>query len=135
MQHLETNYVYENYKDKVQNSVLLSIELIKSIENNNNFPGLSLIPKAKRQEIRDKNVKMREDLKKILEGVVNTYKGIKSHDDRSTVYVVRTIWFSILFVSLLFMFVDMNNEHFGNQLLRAADAAATWATEKVVKLF
>lgn len=134
-QHLDIKFPYQTYKDKVQSSILLAIELINSIENNNNFPGLSLMPKSKRQEIRDKNIKMREDLKKILEAVVKTYRQYKHQDDRSTVYVVRALWFSLLFVVVLGFSIDMHKDRLDIHALHAADAAASWITEKFIKLF
>lgn len=96
----EKDFVYPNFKLKAERYVSHAIDLILAIEANRKFSDLSSLTRSKQQELKEKFNKHSEELKIMLEKVELAYKDLRIKDSRSTHYLVRSVWISILIVSI-----------------------------------
>ncbi|MBC7459050.1 MAG: hypothetical protein H7235_12270 [Bdellovibrionaceae bacterium] len=106
-QFSEKDFVYPNFKLKVERYLSHAIDLILAIEANRKFSDLSSLTRSKQQELKEKFNKHSEELKIMLEKVELAYNDLRIKDSRSTQYVVQSVWLSILIVSISALILDM----------------------------
>lgn len=99
-QFSEKDFVYPNFKLKAERYISHAIDLILAIEANRKFSDLSSLTRSKQQELKEKFNKHSEELKMMLEKVELAYNDLRIKDSRSTHYVVRSVWLSVLIVSI-----------------------------------
>lgn len=103
----EKDFVYPNFKLKAERYISHAIDLILAIEANRKFSDLSSLTRSKQQELKEKFNKHSEELKLMLEKVELAYNDLRVKDSRSTHYVVRSVWLSILIVSISALVLDV----------------------------
>lgn len=108
-QFSEKDFVYPNFKLKAERYIAHSIDLILAIESNRKFSGLSSLTRSKQQELKEKFNKHSDELKSMLEKVEISYNNLRFKDSRSTHYVVRSIWLSVLIISLSALILEIFN--------------------------
>ncbi len=96
----EKDFIYPNFKLKAERYVSHAIDLILAIESNRKFSDLSSLTRSKQQELKDKFNKHSEELKLMLEKVELAYNDLRIKDSRSTRYLVRSMWISILMIAV-----------------------------------
>lgn len=106
-QFSEKDFIYPNFKAKAERYVSQAIDLILAIESNRKFAELSSLTRSKQQELKDKFNKHSEELKMMLEKVEVVYNDLQVKDTRSTQYVVKSVWLSILIVSISALVLDI----------------------------
>lgn len=105
----EKDFVYPNFKLKAERYINHAIDLILAIESNRKFSDLSSLTRSKQQELKEKFNKHSEELKLMLEKVELAYNDLRVKDSRSTHYVVRSVWLSVLIVSISALVLDVFN--------------------------
>ncbi len=105
----EKDFVYPNFKLKAERYINHAIDLILAIESNRKFSDLSSLTRSKQQELKEKFNKHTEELKIMLEKVEVAYNDLRIKDSRSTHYVVRSVWLSVLIVSISALVLDVFN--------------------------
>ncbi len=103
----EKDFVYPNFKSKAERYVSQAIDLILAIESNRKFADLSSLTRSKQQELKEKFNKHSEELKMMLEKVEAVYSDLRTKDSRSTRYVVKSVWLSIMLVSISALVLDI----------------------------
>ena len=103
----EKDFVYPNFKLKAERYVSHAIDLILAIESNRKFSDLSSLTRSKQQELKDKYNKHSEELKLMLEKVELAYNDLRIKDSRSTRYLVRSMWISILMIAVSALVLDV----------------------------
>ena len=103
----EKDFVYPNFKIKAERYVSHAIDLILAIESNRKFSDLSSLTRSKQQELKEKFNKHSEELKIMLEKVELAYNDLRIKDSRSTQYLVKSVWLSILIVAVSALFLDV----------------------------
>lgn len=88
---------FKNFHEKTHRFVSHSSDLVRAIRTKRNFPGLNQLTRAKQQELRDKFKEHFNELQYTLGKVEKIYTDLKISDARSTVWVIRSFFYSILF--------------------------------------
>lgn len=88
---------FKNFHEKTHRFVSHSGDLVRAIRTKRNFPGLNQLTRAKQQELRDKFKEHFNELQYTLGKVEKIYTDLKISDARSTVWVIRSFFYSILF--------------------------------------
>jgi hypothetical protein len=105
----EKDFVYPNFKLKAERYISHAIDLILAIESNRKFSDLSSLTRSKQQELKEKFSKHNEELKVMLDKVELAYNDLRVKDSLSTRYLVRSMWFSILIVSVSLLVLEVVN--------------------------
>lgn len=87
---------FQNFHQKTDRFISHSSDLVKAIRTKRSFPGLNQLTRAKQQELRDKFKEHFNELQYALGKVEKIYSDLKISDARSTVWVVRTFFYSVL---------------------------------------
>ena len=100
---LNSDFVYTNYKLKIEKYISYSIDIVLALEANKNYAGYSSLTRAKQQELRTKYKRHLDELTGLLNKIQLVYMGLKFKDNQSTQYVVKSVWISavIVFAGLL----------------------------------
>ena len=106
---------YPNYKKKTERFFNQSVDLVKAIETKMGFPNLSALPPSKQEEIFQKIEENWQDLKLSLRRVKGIEKDLRDADARSSIYVVKAIFFSAIFLLAVFIFNEAHRV-FGNSV-------------------
>lgn len=89
---------FPSFHDKITRYIGHSIDLIYAIKAKRNFPGINSLTRAKQQELREKFKEHFQELQYILKKVEKAEHDLKVEDARSTIYVVRALWFALISV-------------------------------------
>jgi len=100
---------YPDFKNRVQRFVNHSVDLIYAIKAKRSFPGISSLTRAKQQELREKFKEHLRELQYSLKKIEKNQTDLRVADARSTIYVVRAAWYSILAVAALGFFLEVTN--------------------------
>lgn len=101
--------VYPNFKQRVYRYVNHSTDLIYAIKTKRNFPGMSSLTRAKQQELYEKFKQHFYELQFVLKKIEKIQKDLRIEDVRSTVYVVRAMWYSGFAILCLAFVLDVIN--------------------------
>jgi hypothetical protein len=100
---------YPNYKAKTDRLFDHSSELIKAIEAKIKFPNLNQLPQSKQDEIFLKIYENWEDLKLSLRRIQSIERDLMIQDSRSSIYVVKAVLFSVVFLLLVYIFNEFSH--------------------------
>lgn len=92
---------FPSFHDKISRYVSHSIDLIYAIKAKRNFPGINSLTRAKQQELREKFKEHFQELQYVLKKVEKVEHDLRLEDARSTIYVVRAVWFGMVAVVTL----------------------------------
>lgn len=92
---------YPNFKPRISRYVNHSIDLIYAIKAKRSFHGINSLTRAKQQELREKFKGHFRELQETLKTVEHIQGDLRIQDARSTIYVVRALWVSL--VAIVFM--------------------------------
>ena len=106
---LERPSEYPDFKGKVTRYIHHSIDLIYAIKAKRSFPGINSLTRAKQQELREKFKEHYKELQYILKVVEKIQGDLRIADVRSTIYVVRALWFAALGIIILAFWLDIVN--------------------------
>jgi len=106
-QFSEKDFAYPSFKLKTERYISHAIDLILTIEASCNFFDLSSMTQSKQQELKEKFNKHLVELKTMLEKVEMAYNNLRVKDNRSTKYVVKSVWLSVLIVSISALVLDV----------------------------
>lgn len=104
---LEQPSEYPNFKSKITRYIHHSVDLIYAIKAKRSFPGINSLTRAKQQELREKFKEHFRELQYVLKVVEKIQGDLRIQDARSTIYVVRALWFSLLGVVLLAFWIEI----------------------------
>src|SRR5437868_3536587 len=91
---------YPDFKERVGRFVSHSMDLIYAIKAKRSFPGISSLTRAKQQELREKFKEHLRELQYSIKKIEKNQTDLRVHDVRSTIYVVRAIWYSVVAISI-----------------------------------
>lgn len=91
---LEKPSEYPNFKDKIRRFIHHSTDLIYAIKAKRSFPGINSLTRAKQQELREKFKEHYKELQYSIKMIEKIQSDLRVQDARSTIYVVRALWFS-----------------------------------------
>ncbi|WP_413291425.1 hypothetical protein [Bdellovibrio sp. HCB337] len=98
---------YPDFKSRVSRFVNHSVDLIYAIKAKRSFPGISSLTRAKQQELREKFKEHLQELQYSIKKIEKNQTDLRVTDARSTIYVVRATWYSIVAVSILGFFLEV----------------------------
>lgn len=104
---LERPSDYPNFQSKITRFINHSIDLIYAIKAKRSFPGINSLTRAKQQELREKFKEHFRELQYVLKVVEKVHGDLRIQDVRSTIYVVRALWFSAVAIILLAFWLEM----------------------------
>jgi hypothetical protein len=100
---------YPDFKDRVGRFISHSIDLIYAIKAKRSFPGISSLTRAKQQELREKFKEHLRELQYSIKKIEKNQTDLRVQDVRSTIYVIRAFWYSIVSISILGFFLEATN--------------------------
>lgn len=98
---------YPDFKDRVGRFVNHSVDLIYAIKAKRSFPGISSLTRAKQQELREKFKEHLKELQYSIKKIEKNQTDLRVSDARSTIYVVRAVWYSVIAISILGFFLEV----------------------------
>lgn len=98
---------YPNFKDKVHRYITHSIDLVYAIKAKRHFPGMSSLTRTKQQELREKFKEHFRELNQSLKKIEKIETDLRVQDVRSTIYVVKALWWSGLAILLFAFWMDI----------------------------
>lgn len=98
---LEEPSEYPDFKNKIGRFVSHCIDLIYAIKAKRSFPGISSLTRAKQQELREKFKEHLRELQYSIKKIEKIQADLRINDVRSTIYVIRAIWYSVVGISVL----------------------------------
>lgn len=107
--HLKEKSEYPEYHERVERFVKHGVDLIYAIKAKRSFPGIHALTRAKQQELRDKFKEHFEELIYSLKKIEKIKTDLRIQDARSTIYVIKTLWYSILAIVVLMFIIDIND--------------------------
>lgn len=125
---------YPNFKDKTLRYNQHAIDLIYAIKAKGSFPGLTSLTRAKQQELREKFKSHFKELQAVLRIIENIQGDLRVQDARSTIIVVRAMWFSILAIVALALWMDVSGGLAKTSFLVFDDffgQFANWVADKI----
>ncbi len=100
---------YPDFKERTSRLINHSIDLIYAIKAKRSFPGISSLTRAKQQELREKfKVHLRE-LQLSIKKIEKNLTDLRVSDARSTIYVVKATWYSIVAITALGFALEISN--------------------------
>jgi hypothetical protein len=100
---------YPTFRQKVERLVSHSIDLVYAIKAKRNFPGLSSLTRAKQQELREKFKEHFKELQMVLQRIEKIQIDLRIQDARSTIYIIRALWFAGASIALLAFIMEVYN--------------------------
>ncbi|MGZ3748330.1 MAG: hypothetical protein ACXWRE_13195 [Pseudobdellovibrionaceae bacterium] len=100
---------YPDFKERISRFVNHCIDLIYAIKAKRSFPGISSLTRAKQQELREKFKQHLKELQFSIKKIEKNQTDLRVSDARSTIYVVRALWYSIVAIVSLWFFLDISN--------------------------
>lgn len=98
---------YPDFRSRVGRFVNHSIDLIYAIKAKRSFPGISSLTRAKQQELREKFKEHLHELQYSIKKIEKNQTDLRVTDARSTIYVVRATWYSVVLISILGFFLEV----------------------------
>lgn len=123
---------YPDFKEKVIRFVNHSVDLIYAIKAKRSFPGISSLTRAKQQELREKFKEHLRELQFSIKKIEKNQIDLRVADARSTIYVIRAAWYSILAISALGFFLDISNGLAKTSIV-VVDDAVTRTTDWILR--
>ncbi len=93
---------YPQYQRKTERLFEHAAGLVRAIETKIGFPNLGGLAQSKQDEIHQKTLENWEDLKLSLRRIRTVERDLLVEDAKSSIYVVRAILFSIVFLLVVF---------------------------------
>lgn len=119
---------YPNFRSKTERFISHSIDLVYAIKAKRSFPGVSSLTRAKQQELREKFKGHFRELTQTLKIVEKIQTDLRIEDVRSTIYVVKALWYAIVAIIGTAFIIEMTSgffleivREFGNMAGEAAD--------------
>jgi len=106
---LASDTEYPDFKDRIGRFVSHCIDLIYAIKAKRSFPGISSLTRAKQQELREKFKEHLRELQYSIKKIEKNQADLRIQDARSTIYVVRAAWYSIILVALLGFVMEISS--------------------------
>jgi hypothetical protein len=100
---------YPDFKARTGRLINHCIDLIYAIKAKRSFPGISSLTRAKQQELREKFKEHLKELQFTIKKIEKNQTDLRVADARSTIYVVRAAWYSLLAIVSLWFFLDISN--------------------------
>lgn len=104
---LEQDSPYPDLRGKIERFVSHSIDLVRAIKTKRNFPGISSLTRAKQQELREKFREHLKELEYALNKIEKVQTDLRIHDARSTIWIVRAIFYSLLVGFLIMVYTHL----------------------------
>ncbi|HEY8269543.1 MAG TPA: hypothetical protein VIG33_01535, partial [Pseudobdellovibrionaceae bacterium] len=100
---------FPDFKERTYRFINHCIDLIYAIKAKRSFPGISSLTRAKQQELREKFKEHLRELQFSIKKIEKNQKDLRVSDARSTIYVVRTAWYSVVALVSLWFFLEISN--------------------------
>lgn len=99
---------YPDFKTRNQRFINHSIDLIYAIKAKRSFPGISSLTRAKQQELREKFKEHLRELQYSIKKIEKNQTDLRVADARSTIYVVRATWYSVVTLAAMGFFLEIS---------------------------
>lgn len=91
---------YPEFRGRITRYIDHCIDLIFAIKAKRNFPGINSLTRAKQQELREKFKEHFKELQSMIMKIEKVERDLGIADVRSTIHVVRALWFAIIAIIL-----------------------------------
>lgn len=108
--YLEVKKEYPEFSPRVEQLMKHSKELINAIRSKRSLPTLSQLTMSKQKEIMDHVVSHFNELKTTLKTIERIAKDVTLSDIRSTVWLIKTVSYVVIGLSVLFFLKNFNSE-------------------------
>lgn len=125
----ESESPYPDFKQKTGRFIAHCIDLVYAIKAKRNFPGMNSLTRSKQQELREKFKTHLRELQNSLTRVEVIRHDLQIKDARSTIYIVKALWYAGFSILLLAFCLELFNglaENSINVSIDAADSGADW---------
>jgi hypothetical protein len=106
---LNADSEYPDFKVRIGRFINHSIDLIYAIKAKRSFPGISSLTRAKQQELREKFKEHLKELQQCIKIIEKNQTDLRVADARSTIYVVRAVWYSVALISLMAFYLEITH--------------------------
>lgn len=100
---------YPSFRQKVERLTSHSVDLVYAIKAKRNFPGLTSLTRAKQQELREKFKEHFRELEMVLKRIEKIQVDLRIEDARSTIYIIRALWFAGASIAILSFIIEIVN--------------------------
>lgn len=113
---------YPKFKEKTERYIAHAIDLVNAIRAKRNFPGMKSLTMAKQQELGEKFATHFHELQYTLKKVEKIQVDVRIEDVRSTVWIVKTLAYSILMIGIVAFALDVSHGLFTTTIVVIDDA-------------
>ncbi len=114
---------FPNFKIKTERFVSHCIDLVYAIKAKKNFPGYSLLTRSKQQEIMDKITDHYNELQDTLSKIDKVIIQLKRDDIKSTMWVFRAVVYSVWFLLIVSLVIEVTGGLYRVGLVVVEDSA------------
>jgi len=131
---IDTPSDYPDFKSRIGRFVNHSVDLIYAIKAKRSFPGIASLTRAKQQELREKFKEHLKELQYSIKKIEKNETDLRVSDARSTIYVVRALWYSVVLLAAMGLFLEVTHG-LANTSVVVIDDLAGRATSWLLGLF
>lgn len=131
---IDTPSDYPDFKSRIGRFVNHSVDLIYAIKAKRSFPGIASLTRAKQQELREKFKEHLKELQYSIKKIEKNETDLRVSDARSTIYVVRALWYSVVLLAAMGLFLEVTHG-LANTSVVVVDDLAGRATSWLLGLF
>lgn len=127
--YVDHKEAYPAFQTRVERYVSHCCDLIQAIQTKRNFPGLASLSLSKQQELHERVLEHFEELKSNLKHIESVERDQKLTDVRSTVWVLKTLSWTVAAIMASALVVDLRSGMFSSTLTvtqALLDQASVW---------
>lgn len=91
---------FPEFNKRAERFLKHAVDLVFAIRAKRTFSGINLLTRSKQQELREKFKEHFSELQQILKKIEKIERDLKIEDMRSTIYVIRALWFAVISIIL-----------------------------------
>lgn len=105
----ETPSEYPNFHERIEKFLKHAADLVYAIKAKRSFPGILSLTRAKQQELREKFKMHFKELQYVLRIIEKIHTDLRVEDARSTIYVVRAVWYAVMGIVLVGFYMEFTH--------------------------
>lgn len=108
-EYLNSDFDYPNFKPRIERFIRHAMDLVFAIRAKRNFPGIDSLTRSKQQELKEKYKQHLYELQDTLKRIELVHHDLQTKDVRSTVYVVKALWFAGIGLVILSFLLELGH--------------------------
>lgn len=100
---------FPQFRERTERYLDYAVDLVNGIKAKRSFPGIANLPMSKQEELFSRAYDHFEDLKATIRRVEKTELEVRLEDKRSTIWVVKALFYSVVAIVGLGIFLELSN--------------------------